>query len=82
MTFKRPDHPDFHTSAELKKNQFSGTRANSITQEWEIWILGELRAKGPLRDQDAFMRAYADVFALDNVLFIKAAYNSLNNRNH
>lgn len=77
LTFKRPDHPDFHTSSELKANQFSGVRQNSVAQEWEIWTLGDLRAHGPIKDQDAFMRAYADVFCLDSVVFIKAAYDSI-----
>ena len=76
MTFKRPDHPDFHTSSELQKNQFSGVRKNDLTREWEIWTVGDLRAHGPLENQEAFMKAYQEVFALDSVVFIKAAANT------
>ena len=67
MTFKRPDHPDFATESELKKQCWSGVRNNSITQEWEIWIDGERRALGALKDKAAFEKAYADVFGLDHV---------------
>lgn len=77
LTFKRPDHPDFHTSSELQKNQFSGVRQNNVAQEWEIWTLGDLRAHGPLKDQDGFHKAYADVFCLDSVVFIKAEYDRI-----
>lgn len=41
--FKRPDHPDFMTSSELKVHQFSGVRQNEITRNWEFWIGGELK---------------------------------------
>lgn len=41
-TFKRPNHPDFMTGNELQKNQFSGMRDNSITMEYEIWVVGEM----------------------------------------
>lgn len=41
--FKRPSHFDFMTHSELKKAGFSGVRHNSITDEMEIWILGEMK---------------------------------------
>jgi hypothetical protein len=39
---KRPDHPDFMDSSELRKMEFSGVRHNSIGNCMEIWILGEV----------------------------------------
>jgi hypothetical protein len=65
--FKRPDHDDFRTHSELKKVEFSGVRHNSVTQEWEIWILGEIRALGPKADVNAFAAAYEEVFGLEHV---------------
>lgn len=43
--FKRPSHYDFMVASELKAEQFSGIRHNSITNDVEIWILGEIRQK-------------------------------------
>lgn len=43
--FKRPSHMDFMTSEELKKAEFSGLRANSVTEDLEIWVFGELRKR-------------------------------------
>lgn len=43
--FKRPSHYDFMVASELKKEQFSGIRHNSITNDVEIWILGEIRQR-------------------------------------
>ena len=40
--FKRPNHPDFMTSGELKKMKFNGIRSNSITEDLECWIEGEV----------------------------------------
>ena len=68
MTFKRPDHPDFNTESELKKMEFSGVRINSLTNEWEIWIVGERKAYGNKKDRAAFEKAYADVFGLEHVV--------------
>lgn len=67
LTFKRPDHPDFMTSAELKKDCWSGVRNNSLTHEWEIWINGSIEAKGPEKDMEMFRKAYAEVFQLHDV---------------
>lgn len=41
--FKRPDHNDFRTSTELKKEQFSGVRHNSLNDYMEFWIDGEVK---------------------------------------
>jgi hypothetical protein len=43
--FNRPSHPDFMDSSELKKAGFSGTRVNSISHDYEIWLKGEIIAK-------------------------------------
>lgn len=40
--FKRPNHPDFMDTSELKKEKFSGIRSNSITEDTECWIEGEV----------------------------------------
>ena len=68
--FKRPDHPDFKDFYELKKEEFSGIRKNSISQEWEIWLEGQIKAHGDERDIDAFAAAYQEVFGCSNVAII------------
>ncbi len=69
--FKRPDHPDFLSSLELKQQKWSGIRSNSITQELEIWALGELRGSMPELVAQNFPERwealYAEVFALHHV---------------
>jgi hypothetical protein len=40
--FKRPNHTDFMDSSELAKAKFNGQRHNSITNDWELWIDGEV----------------------------------------
>ena len=40
--FKRPNHPDFMDSSELKKEKWSGIRNNSLTEDLECWIEGEV----------------------------------------
>lgn len=45
--FKRPNHPDFMTSSELKAAQWTGVRQNEISREWEFWIVGEIKARIP-----------------------------------
>lgn len=69
--FKRPDHPDFHTSSELAKNQWSGIRHNSVTNDAEIWLLGEMMvAISPEQvnlNMHAIDEAYAEIFGLHEV---------------
>ena len=69
--FKRPVHPDFATSSELKKMEFTGIRENSITQEIEIWTVGDLRFHMSLERYrlfpEEFNSAYANVFKLHDV---------------
>lgn len=45
--FKRPNHPDFMLSSELKAAQWTGVRQNEISREWEFWIVGEIKARVP-----------------------------------
>lgn len=40
--FKRPNHPDFMDSSELKKIKFGGLRDNTLTGDKELWIEGEV----------------------------------------
>jgi hypothetical protein len=58
--FKRPDHPDFMTSGELKAKQFSGVRKNEMSLQYEFWIVGEIRGTVP------FTVAHTDPMALAN----------------
>jgi hypothetical protein len=71
--FKRPDHSDFKDYWELKAEKFSGIRQNSISEETEIWINGEIRERVSKQvqqlDPTALERAYAEVFALKEVSF-------------
>lgn len=69
--FKRPDHPDFMTASELKKKEFSGVRRNSLTNHWEIWLVGELKAFGDEKDVNAFAAAYEEIFALNDVEIVE-----------
>lgn len=62
--FKRPNHNDFRDALELKKERFSGVRRNSISHEWEIWLEGEVKARGNEKDINAFAAAYEEIFAL------------------
>jgi hypothetical protein len=69
--FKRPNHPDFKLTDELAKDKFSGFRHNALTDEAEIWIEGEIRARitraDVLRDPMAINKAYEQVFGLPEV---------------
>jgi hypothetical protein len=69
--FQRPLHADFATSAELKQREFSGIRINSITQEQELWTLGDLRLSMPLatmkQNPEAWDKAYEAIFKLHSV---------------
>lgn len=40
--FRRPDHPDFMSSIELRKKKWSGIRKNEMGLTWEFWILGKI----------------------------------------
>lgn len=66
--FKRPDHPDFMTALELAKIEFTGMRHNSLTDDCEIWILGNLERRITREEvklnPTAISRAYEEVFGL------------------
>lgn len=66
--FKRSDHNDFATAAELKERKFSGIRNNSIAQTVEIWTEGDLRKSvstlAVMQDEFAIEKAFEEVFAI------------------
>ncbi|MGE4259199.1 MAG: hypothetical protein AB7F19_07645 [Candidatus Babeliales bacterium] len=68
--FKRPNHNDFRTTKELKDIKFSGTRANSITDTVEFWVLGEIVDTVPgviaRGDPAALRKKHIEVFAMGN----------------
>lgn len=65
-SFKRPDHPDFWTSEECKKKEFSGIRKNDMALRWEFWILGEMKQEVTYQkvavDEFALTKAHMEVF--------------------
>ena len=42
VDFKRPSHPDFMTTTEIKGSKFTGLRVNSLAARVEFWIKGIL----------------------------------------
>lgn len=69
---KRPDHPDFMATSELKKSEFSGIRVNSLSGDTEIWVAGEIRKVVDKRllaehPNAAMANAMEDVFGLTDV---------------
>lgn len=66
--FKRPNHPDFMTGSELSEMKFSGLRSNSITNDSEIWLEGEVVSRVTVaqlaQDPMAISKAMEEVFAL------------------
>lgn len=64
--FKRPNHPDFMTSSELSKIEFTGVRQNEITRTWEFWVGGKVAAS--LAEEHATPQAlrqlHVDLFQL------------------
>lgn len=64
--FKRPNHPDFWTTEECKKNKLSGIRQNKMMLQWEFWILGEVVRTVHFRevaaDPYALTKAHLEVF--------------------
>ena len=71
--YRRPNHADFQTSSELAKAKFSGSRHNSITDDIEFWILGNLEVKVPASarqlDPRAVEKAMESHFMLKQVEF-------------
>lgn len=69
--FKRPSHPDFATSAELRDSKWSGIRHNSITTCCEIWLEGqvakEVTAQMVELNVNAINDAITEVFSLHEV---------------
>lgn len=69
--FNRPDHPDFMSSSELRAINFSGQRVNSITGNWELWIMGEVAKEVTVAqvksDPQIINKAVEDAFGLHEV---------------
>jgi hypothetical protein len=71
--FKRPNHPDFMLSSELKAIEFSGIRHNSLTYEMELWLRGEVKMRIAVSEyntehgQQLWNKTYSDIFGLYNV---------------
>ena len=68
--FKRPNHPDFKDSSELKKDKFNGIRHNSLTDDIECWIEGEVvffssKLARSINPND-FEQKYAEYFGFYN----------------
>ena len=70
--YKRSDHTDFCTAKELKDRDFSGMRHNSLSNQMEIWIDGELRGSMEynlaLQYPDKFNQLYSEVMGLKEVI--------------
>lgn len=66
--FKRPNHPDFMTSSELKKAEWSGVRQNELSREWEFWIVGEIKERvhedTVIADPTALTKAHMEIFGM------------------
>ena len=62
--FKRPNHPDFMTSAELRAAEWSGMRKNELALCYEIWIVGEVKKSIPFKEatDEALAKAHVEVF--------------------
>lgn len=70
--FQRPNHADFMDSSELKKKEFSGLRHNSLSDEAEVWIRGEVvkrvtRAEVAINPL-AINRAFEEAFGLPEIM--------------
>ena len=72
--FKRPDHPDFMDSYELKKIEFSGQRLNKLSGYVEMWVVGEKVFEMSLieieLDKSKWEEKYAEHFALYDVKMV------------
>ncbi len=70
--FKRPNHPDFMSTSELAQAMFTGIRHNSLTDDAEIWLLGNIEARVTKAQTQinprAISQAYEEVFGLLEVV--------------
>lgn len=66
--FIRPNHNDFKTTDELKKEEFTGVRSNTITGDFEFWFFGEIvkivTKEIQETDPGAIYKAHKEVFKL------------------
>ena len=67
--FIRPNHHDFMDTSELRKIAFSGLRHNSISDDMEIWVHGEVRRSVTRSERvlnpQAVDAAFVEVFMQD-----------------
>lgn len=74
--FIRPNHHDFMDAEELRKMQFSGLRHNSISDDIEIWVHGEVRRRVTRSERvlnpAAVDQAFTEVFMQDGCQQAKA----------
>lgn len=67
--YKRSAHADFATGSELKSREFSGWRANKLTDFMELWVAGEVVKEVPAivhqTDPLALDKAFREYFQLD-----------------
>ena len=73
--FKRPNHPDFMTASELKKAGWNGIRTNSVTEDIECWVEGEVvffssKLARSINEHD-FEEKYAEYFGFHNAVITK-----------
>lgn len=66
--YKRSNHNDFATTAELAERKFSGWRSNKLSNEQEMWIEGEIvrrvTAYEIQMDPQKMEKVYAEYFGL------------------
>lgn len=66
--YKRSNHPDFLTTSELKVKEWSGVRKNSITDDYEFWVAGEIIKNVPVsavrKDPYILERTHIELFKI------------------
>lgn len=72
--YKRSSHSDFATGKELSEANFSGVRHNSLANQLEIWVLGNLAGAMAYElaqsRPDLWESLYRDVFGLNDVTVV------------
>ncbi len=66
--FKRPNHPDFMLTSELRGSDFSGVRKNEVALQYEFWIAGEIKRTASFEavnlDNTLMPRIHLELFGL------------------
>lgn len=72
---ERPNHADFKTTDELKKESFSGMRHNLLAHQYEFWLVGEMvksvSEQAVALDEFALTKAHIEVFKQERGGFSK-----------